>query len=80
MTENNNVLMKALASELGVLMINAQISDIENTQHLATIQKDGLIINGMRERILSLESDVKALREEVIAFRKKPNVKNPTNG
>ena len=76
----NNMLMKALASELGVLMINVQIADIENNQHLATIKKDGLIIDGMRERILSLESDVKALREEVIAFRKKPNVKNPTNG
>ena len=76
----NSSLMRALASELGTYMINIQIADLEATEHLATISRSEAIIAGMKDRILSLEADIKTLREEVVTFRKKTNGKNTTNG
>lgn len=71
MTQPNTTLLERIASELGTHMINVQIANLEAEGLVKMKQESDLIIEGMKNRILTLESDIKTLRSEIVEFREK---------
>ena len=71
MTAQTNTLLERLAIELGTHMINIQIANLESEDFARMKIDSDAIIEGMKNRIINLEVDIKALRAEVIAFRDK---------
>jgi hypothetical protein len=70
----SNLLLERVASELGTHMINNQILTLENEELQRKSKSDEAIIDGMKIRILALESDTKALRAQVVAYREKEGI------
>ena len=66
-----NTLLERLAIELGTHMINIQIANLESEDFARMKIDSDAIIEGMKNRIITLEVDIKSLRAEVIAFRDK---------
>ena len=71
MTAKTNTLLERLAIELGTHMINVQIANLESEDFARLKVDSDLLIDGMKNRIINLEVDIKALRAEIIAFRDK---------
>lgn len=71
MTLPTTTLLERIASELGTHMINVQIANLECESLVKNKQESDSIIEGMKSRILTLESDIKILRREIVDFRER---------
>ena len=69
MTTPAKTLLECLAIELGTHMINSQIANLEIEELTRNKTESDILIDGLKNRIINLEIDIKALRSEVIAFR-----------